>query len=36
MFFTTSGALKGTPRELKTEDFWYFEPLKRALAKMGS
>jgi NitT/TauT family transport system substrate-binding protein len=35
-FFTTSGALKGTPAELKSEDFWYFDPLKRALAKVGS
>jgi NitT/TauT family transport system substrate-binding protein len=34
-FFTTSGALKGKPAELKTDDFWYFEPLKHALAKVG-
>lgn len=36
LFFTTSGALKGAPAELKSEDFWYFDPLKRALAKVGS
>jgi NitT/TauT family transport system substrate-binding protein len=36
LFFTTSGALKGAPAELKAEDFWYFDPLKRALAKAGS
>lgn len=35
-FFTTSGALKGAPAELKADDFWYFEPLKRAIAKVGS
>jgi NitT/TauT family transport system substrate-binding protein len=36
LFFTTSGALKGSPGELKIEDFWYLEPLKTALAKVGS
>jgi NitT/TauT family transport system substrate-binding protein len=36
LFFTTSGALKGAPAELKAEDFWYFDPLKRAIAKVGS
>src|SRR5688572_28126481 len=36
LFFTTSGALKGAPAELKAEQFWYFEPLKRAIAKVGS
>lgn len=36
LFFTTSGALKGAPAELKADDFWYFEPLKRAIAKVGS
>jgi NitT/TauT family transport system substrate-binding protein len=36
LFFTTSGALKGKPEELKVEDFWYFDPLNRALGKTGS
>lgn len=36
LFFTTSGALKGTPQDLKVEYFWYFDPLNRALAKLGS
>lgn len=34
-FFTVSGQLKGTPDELKVEDFWTFAPLERALAKVG-
>jgi NitT/TauT family transport system substrate-binding protein len=36
LFFTTSGALKGSPSELKVEDFWYLEPLKVALTKVGN
>jgi NitT/TauT family transport system substrate-binding protein len=35
-FFTISGQLKGTPEELKVEDFWTFAPLKAALAKVGT
>lgn len=34
-FFTLSGALKGTPGELRVEDFWYLEPLRKALARVG-
>jgi NitT/TauT family transport system substrate-binding protein len=34
-FFTISGALKGTPAELKVADFWYLEPLQKALARVG-
>jgi NitT/TauT family transport system substrate-binding protein len=34
-FFTISGALKGTPAELKVEDFWYLDPLQKALARVG-
>ncbi|MSO92682.1 MAG: ABC transporter substrate-binding protein [Rhodospirillales bacterium] len=34
-FFTASGALQGTPQELKADDFWNLAPLKAALAKVG-
>ena len=34
-FFTISGALKGTPAELKVEDFWYLDPLRKALGRVG-
>jgi len=36
LFFTTSGALKGNPQDLKVEDFWHFKPLEQARAKLGS
>jgi NitT/TauT family transport system substrate-binding protein len=35
LFFSSSGALKGSPQDLKVEDFWYLEPLKATLAKVG-
>ncbi|MEE9209058.1 MAG: ABC transporter substrate-binding protein [Kiloniellales bacterium] len=34
-FFTGSGSLQGKAEDLKVEDFWYFEPLDRALDKLG-
>jgi NitT/TauT family transport system substrate-binding protein len=34
-FFSISGALKGTPAELKVEDFWYLDPLRKALGRVG-
>lgn len=34
-FFTVSGALKGSAGELRVEDFWYLDPLKKALARVG-
>ncbi|MGI9426812.1 MAG: ABC transporter substrate-binding protein [Hyphomicrobiaceae bacterium] len=34
-FYSTSGTLKGDPSTFKVEDFWYFAPLERALAKVG-
>jgi NitT/TauT family transport system substrate-binding protein len=33
-FYSLSGQLKG--ENLKVEDFWYFAPLKAALAKLGN
>lgn len=35
-FFTVAGQLKGKADELKVEDFWTFEPLKAAQAKVGA
>ncbi len=34
--FARSGQLKGTPEELKVENFWYLEPLQAAQAKLGT
>ena len=34
-FYTTSGSLEGDPATLKVEDYWYLEPLDRALEKVG-
>jgi NitT/TauT family transport system substrate-binding protein len=34
-FYGFAGTLKGDPSQLKVEDFWYLEPLDRALAKLG-
>lgn len=35
VFYTTSGTLQGDPATLKVEDFWYLDPLNRALDKVG-
>jgi NitT/TauT family transport system substrate-binding protein len=35
VFYTTAGTLQGDPADLKVEDFWYLEPLDRALEKVG-
>jgi len=35
LFYTTAGTLEGDPNDLKVEDFWYLEPLDRALDKVG-
>jgi NitT/TauT family transport system substrate-binding protein len=32
---SSAGQLKGSPEELKVENFWYFEPLETARAKLG-
>jgi NitT/TauT family transport system substrate-binding protein len=34
-FFTASGTLKGKAADLKVEDFWYLDPLKKALETVG-
>ena len=34
-FFTGSGSLEGKAADLKVEDFWYLDPLNRALDKLG-
>ena len=34
-FYTTAGTLEGNPADLKVEDFWYLDPLNRALDKVG-
>ena len=34
-FYTSSGTLEGDPAVLKVEDFWYLDPLNRALGKIG-
>lgn len=34
-FYTTAGTLEGDPADLKVEDFWYLDPLNRALDKLG-
>ncbi len=34
-FYTTAGTLEGDPADLKVEDFWYLDPLNRALDKVG-
>ena len=33
---SSAGQLQGSPDELKVEDFWYFEPLEAAKAKVGA
>lgn len=33
--FARAGQLKGSPEELKVENFWYLEPLQAAQAKLG-
>jgi len=35
LFYTTAGTLEGDPADLKVEDFWYLDPLNRALDKVG-
>lgn len=35
VFYTTAGTLQGDPADLKVEDFWYLDPLNRALDKVG-
>jgi len=34
-FFGSAGSIEGSPDQLKSEDFWYLEPLNRALDKLG-
>ena len=34
-FFTGSGSLEGKAADLKVEDYWYLDPLDRALDKLG-
>jgi NitT/TauT family transport system substrate-binding protein len=35
-FYALAGQLEGDPAGLKVEDFWTFDPLKSALAKVGT
>lgn len=35
VFYTTAGSLQGDPETLKVEDYWYLEPLNKALAVVG-
>jgi ABC-type nitrate/sulfonate/bicarbonate transport system substrate-binding protein len=35
-FYSLAGQIEGDPASLKVEDFWTFEPLNKALAKVGS
>ena len=35
-FFSAAGQIEGTVESLKIDDFWYLEPLHRALEKLGS
>jgi NitT/TauT family transport system substrate-binding protein len=35
LFYTTAGTLQGDPGDLKVEDFWYLDPLNRALDRVG-
>jgi NitT/TauT family transport system substrate-binding protein len=34
-FYATAGQLEGEPSELKVEDFWDFDPVNKALEKVG-
>ncbi len=34
-FYGFAGTIKGDPASLKVEDFWYLDPLNKALAKLG-
>jgi NitT/TauT family transport system substrate-binding protein len=36
VFYTTSGSLEGDPAELKVEDFWYLDPVEKAIEKLGT
>lgn len=35
-FYALAGQIEGDPAALKVEDFWTFEPLNKALAKVGT
>lgn len=35
-FYALAGQIEGDPASLKVEDFWTFEPLKKALGKLGT
>ena len=35
-FFSAAGQIDGAVEVLKVDDFWYLEPLNRALKKLGS
>ncbi len=35
LFYTTAGTLQGDSGDWKVEDFWYLDPLNRALDKVG-
>lgn len=34
-FFTFSGQLQGSEKDLKIDDFWHLDPIKKSLAKAG-
>lgn len=35
VFYTTAGSLEGDPDALKVEDYWYLDPVKAAVEKLG-
>ena len=35
-FYALAGQIEGDPKTLKVEDFWTFDPLNKALAKVGT
>ena len=34
-FYSVAGQIKGDPKDLKVEDFWYLKPLDTVLNKLG-
>ena len=34
-FYSVAGQLEGDPSELKVEDFWDFDPVNKAVEKVG-
>jgi NitT/TauT family transport system substrate-binding protein len=36
VFYTTAGSLEGDPETLKVEDYWYLDPVNKALETLGT